>query len=338
MNCNRSNARLSQSFGIIITNKCTAECDFCCNDSAPHQNLELNLDDVLDVVQQAYDCGFRQVCYTGGEPILRLRDILRAGKLGHSLGMSLTINTNGFFGANRRQAQNILERLRDVGLVKATLSFDDSHAKYIPASAIATVMDICRELSIETHLNCSFYEGGHRLSHFFSEEQLAGVKTLESPVQSTGRAESSDTLCKPSGIPQDLCPTPLGMVVNFDGNYYPCCSVSGFNKRIAVGNIRECTLAEAIHNTLNDNYIFYIQKRGLSDFFESSSLLSTMASRAHSVCDLCKVATGSDYVYSRAMNFVDGEFHKYAKITLDRLYQTKASKPTGQASVGNLDN
>lgn len=280
----------------------------------------LDLNEVQSIIRQAHSLGFQQICFTGGEPILRFRDILKAGELSHALGLSMAINSNGFFGSNKRKGSKILSLLCEVGLTKVTLSFDDSHAKYVSPEAVKNVIALCRDLGILIHLTCAFYALGNRVSHYFTDEELRGVVVSESPVQSSGRAQNQDDLCASKLLPQDLCPSPFQMVVNFDGNIFPCCSVSGFTKSIKLGNIRETSLAEAMQVVTRDKYLFYIQKRGLSEFFNSAPLLEPMTKRAHSVCDLCKIVSESDYFGRKVSRFIDDEFAKFAKITLDKIF------------------
>ncbi|MDM1300309.1 radical SAM protein [Acinetobacter indicus] len=320
MFCKVLDSRVSRSIGIIITNQCNAECDFCCNNSGPNQKTRLSLQEVLSIIKQANELGFKQICFTGGEPTILLSDILIAGELITSLGMSMTINSNGLFGKNKSKALKILTSLKKVGLVKVTLSFDDSHAKYIPAISVKNVIQICRDLDISIHLTSAFYTDGNRLNHYFSEQDLLDVIVSENPVQSSGRAQNRHDLYPSGEIPQDLCPSPFNMVVNFDGKIYPCCSVSGFTKSIELGHISNIQLEHAIAKTIENKFLFYIQKRGLSDFFESSIVYNPMIKNAHSVCDLCKIVSENDFFYEKTLKFIDSEFYRFGLETLNKIH------------------
>jgi hypothetical protein len=111
------------------------------------------------------------------------------------------------------------------------------------------------------------------------------------------------------------------MVVNFDGYIYPCCSVSGFTEALRLGNIYENPLRAAVRAALESKYLFYLQRRGLSDYVKLNRGSVEHLSTAYSVCDLCKSACQTKESFENALRFVDVEFAKHARETMATIFE-----------------
>ncbi len=111
------------AFGLIleITRRCNCNCLHCFNASgseAPKD--ELSLDQIIRILDEAYECGIFSVTLTGGEPLLH-SDFMAITDAIYERGMELTeLNTNGSF-----LTREVLDRFRKKGydpLIK--ISFD----------------------------------------------------------------------------------------------------------------------------------------------------------------------------------------------------------------------
>ncbi len=90
--------RFVPAMNLMLTGKCNYNCRHCFNaaDNAERMS-EWNYDALLDLFDQAADCGFHSVTLTGGEPMFhpRFHDIVRAI---YERGMVLEkLTTNGYF-------------------------------------------------------------------------------------------------------------------------------------------------------------------------------------------------------------------------------------------------
>jgi len=99
-------------------------------------------------------------------------------------------------------------------------------------------------------------------------------------------------------MPNDVCPSPFQIIVNYDGSIYPCCSVSGFSKHLSLGNITSSSLEQALEIMLKKPFLYYIQRRGFSE------LLSVLENEGKFTvpktlitCDLCAFVTSNDDVF-----------------------------------------
>ena len=83
---------------LILTEKCNFNCHHCyiriTKSNACKELKELSYSKWAALIKQAYDLGFREIAFTGGEPLIR-DDFLQIYKLAFKLGYRVIILTNG---------------------------------------------------------------------------------------------------------------------------------------------------------------------------------------------------------------------------------------------------
>jgi radical SAM protein with 4Fe4S-binding SPASM domain len=81
---------------IIVTENCVNRCTFCGEDSPNKKVEELNTEELLRVIDQAKECGTKEILLSGGEPLLR-KDFKQIAKRIKDNGMEAVMCTNGYF-------------------------------------------------------------------------------------------------------------------------------------------------------------------------------------------------------------------------------------------------
>lgn len=114
---------------LLLTYKCTSECDHCFVFGSPRGWATMTLDMIDRILDQADELGtVRSVFFEGGEPFLfysTLREgILRASARGYWTG----IVTNGYWATSADDAEKALSPLVDAGLRGIQVSSDELHA------------------------------------------------------------------------------------------------------------------------------------------------------------------------------------------------------------------
>ena len=88
---------------IAMTDKCSAACDMCCFGCSPQGKRTLSNALMKDVIRQASEIdGVRGVGFTGGDPFMVYDQLLECSAYAKSLGLRVTVNTNGFWGRNEK--------------------------------------------------------------------------------------------------------------------------------------------------------------------------------------------------------------------------------------------
>lgn len=103
---------------LAITKKCPLACEHCFEGEALNQREKLTLPDLRAMVAKFQARGVTQILFSGGEPMLRVRDILELLRTAQS-GTDFWVFTSGFH-FTRANAQ----LLRQAGLTGVSVSLD----------------------------------------------------------------------------------------------------------------------------------------------------------------------------------------------------------------------
>lgn len=111
---------------ISLTDSCQCSCPHCYaaakDRGAPSRSKELSSTQVKRAIDQAAALGALEVCFTGGEPLLR-EDLVELVGHARSRGLLPKINTNGVL-----LDHEMVARLADAGLAWCMVSLDSAYA------------------------------------------------------------------------------------------------------------------------------------------------------------------------------------------------------------------
>lgn len=91
----------------------------CFNNSGINNGAEMDDTQFLKVVNELAEIKPFNVCFSGGEPLLRKDLLLKAADILSSQGIRLSMVTNGFF-----LSESVVKELHEVGLKEVCLSLD----------------------------------------------------------------------------------------------------------------------------------------------------------------------------------------------------------------------
>lgn len=114
------------TLGIQVTNSCNMECAHCITNSSPRARGDLPWEKIDAAVRSSapYIDG---VCVTGGEPWLRRDTTLKTIRLAHSLGLVVSMISNGYWARTEEEARRVFSELKEAGLDRLAISFDSYH-------------------------------------------------------------------------------------------------------------------------------------------------------------------------------------------------------------------
>lgn len=107
-----------------ITNRCNFCCLHCFNRSGENEIIknELSDDEVIAFIKDVTELKPLNLCFCGGEPLLREKLIYECGKILTSNGSEASMVTNGFL-LNKEKAK----KLADIGIKNIQVSLDGAH-------------------------------------------------------------------------------------------------------------------------------------------------------------------------------------------------------------------
>lgn len=94
---------------ILLTHRCTLECDHCFLWSSPRQKGVLDIDALTRILEQAHDAGVRSIYFEGGEPFLYYAELVRGVQDAAGMGFEVGIVTNAYWAISIADAVEWLQ-------------------------------------------------------------------------------------------------------------------------------------------------------------------------------------------------------------------------------------
>lgn len=284
---------------FVLTRRCNALCDFCCNDDGPSKRGVLDPVAaeawIADFAELIPDC--RQAAFTGGEVFLAYDALLAFHRHLAARGFTTTVTTNGYWGKDPTRAADRLLRLKELGLTGVVVSMDPSHARWVPPRFASQAVKVALECGLQAKVTSNFNGPGGSAKDYFEPEWHDRIRWDENhQLMPVGRAKEL-TLHGPAAVPQNLfCPA-VEPVIQPNGDVEPCCAVCLDDGVFVVGNVYRQSMAEILVALLGDMYLKLITHRGMDELeaiVQSYHPAYQLPPRIHSVCFMCNALRQSD--------------------------------------------
>ncbi|MCL5283763.1 MAG: radical SAM protein [Armatimonadetes bacterium] len=121
---------------ILLSYKCTYECDHCFVYSSPRAKGTITAGRIRGALDEARKIGtITKVYFEGGEPTLYYPLLLDGIRLARSAGFEVGIVTNAYFATSEEDAALWLAPLKEMGLTNLSISDDAFHSSEKPTPA-----------------------------------------------------------------------------------------------------------------------------------------------------------------------------------------------------------
>ncbi|MBO4266233.1 MAG: radical SAM protein [Lachnospiraceae bacterium] len=265
---------------IAMTDKCSASCEMCCFKCSPEGKNTLSTDFMKDVILQASKInGIQSIGFTGGDPFMVFDQLLECSAYAHSLGLRVSVNTNGFWGKNEKRAFELVGKLKEAGVESMSFSADHIHQEYVPiadlkmAMRAVTAHNMLLDVTImETSTSENIVRMTEALRPEIYQSSIANHPML--PAGNALEKVKEGEFIRYFASKAAYCPF-FGMAsLNFDGNYYMCCSQ--FCREIPplnLGSAHEVKLADLDRRISSNDYLYVMLRRGLSWYVDLAGQL-----------------------------------------------------------------
>ena len=134
-----------------VTYDCPVTCKYCVTKSGQHNGPYLSAEFMISAIKETAAFGLlRGVVFTGGEPLLKRKEVEKVVRFAASKKLWSRIVTNAYWATTRKRAKNTLLPLKEAGLSEINFSCDDLHQENIPIKCIANAFWAARDLQIPT--------------------------------------------------------------------------------------------------------------------------------------------------------------------------------------------
>jgi MoaA/NifB/PqqE/SkfB family radical SAM enzyme len=142
--------------GLILTERCDAECIHCWFSSGPNRTLSMEPHEARGYIDQAAEVSTVEwISFTGGEPFLMPEALVELVGYASGRGFMVECATNCSWATSRRQAERRLSELADAGLDNVNISMDDFHQRHIPFERVRNCYEASKELGLKAVILCA---------------------------------------------------------------------------------------------------------------------------------------------------------------------------------------
>lgn len=215
---------------IMVTRRCNMTCAHCSVESHPAIRRQPDEQQLLRSVREAAAAGVQSILFTGGEPMLRERVVLRLMKECQKLGVATALATNGFWGKTLEGARRRLRTLRRAGLNRLNVSYDRYHADFQGAEPILNIARAADEINFSFNIAVTRVADDPELEQIVAPfRELRRVRLRFYDVQAVGSARNlpPDSLRAET---EGFCSACSSPAITDDGRMTACNGPSYFAK------------------------------------------------------------------------------------------------------------
>ncbi len=317
--------------GFTTTNDCTARCAHCLMCCEPGAKQYLNAKQMISAIDQARKMAdVRVAVFTGGEPMLLGKNLLKAIKYCYDHKIIARVVTNAFWADTPEHAEMVIHVLRTCGLLELNISIDDYHAEYVPEQNIVNVWNAVqgKKFSSVIFANCTGANSkitpeyiqkliGQELKvintddRYFNPEYAANLPKIDGTeyaivtngLQRTGRAE--EEILGDENFVSPLTQEQLRVMrcgniiqdttIGYNNHVVACCGINTEgNSVLDLGDLSKESLADILNRAADSVIINAIAQAGpycLRMFVQEKDPTVQFKEKYTSVCEICEDVT-----------------------------------------------
>jgi len=305
--------------GLILTQRCNAQCTHCATDCGPYHTQTLAIEKVaalMDDAARLTPAGERlDFSLSGGEPFLDLDYLIAIVKYGSSLGATVSCVTNAFWASSDLKAQAIVARVRSAGLTRIAASTSRFHQRFVPIERVQRALSAARVAGIYTLLKVAYCAEDTEEGLVQHWEEFVGADSLQAfpiaPYLRRGAGLPETSFVKVTGLPEGRCPSP-SLTIREDGRAYTCCTPGAFEPLLQLGSIHDNSLEDIVAE-FQFGLVLQVLREAGPRYFAEYAVARGQGSRLRNTyvdeCDLC-AHIASDPALSRTARTCARQYRK----------------------------
>jgi organic radical activating enzyme len=212
------------------------------------------------------------IFFTGGEPLLRPKLLVRLSKEAKKWNGKNVLITGGFFSSKKFISKNILNAIKSMDLI--IFSWDSFHEEYISFSEFRNSLAMINSMGITTAIQftyTSMEKDNEQLS--IINDEFPNIEIFFNRIQPVGRALDSDlgnfssrnSFFTSSDTP---CISASWPVISYQGNIIACCnqnlvdSASSIPTHLFLGQVESTSWDDIVNSRVNNPILNVIETLG----------------------------------------------------------------------------
>lgn len=295
--------------GLSYTRTCPLSCGHCITDSSPHVKGKMQVDQVSEYLKviPAFAHG---VCFTGGEPMLYYRDILKLVSQARDLGLQTSLVTGAGWVRGEDSTRARMKALAEAGLYHVCISWDRYHEEFSGRDRPLRLARLAIEAGIGVSVRAVTITDEEKEAYHAMFDGLPVYLQVQLPIR-LGRAASlpAEHFKFTDEPPDGVCAVILSPVIEADGGVYACCGPSyyaGKSSPLRLGNTFEEPLEEILARGREDPLLELILTAGPQGLYRllKDHPLARARFKARpaytGICDLCMDITNDPELVATA--------------------------------------
>jgi hypothetical protein len=244
-------SKVGRQIAVMVTRRCTMTCRHCSVESSPKvADRQPSQEELLAIVRDAAEAGVTSIQFTGGEPMMRPKLVLKLMREAQRLGVKSALSTNGFWGRTPASALRTLRALVKAGLCRLTVSHDRYHAEHQGPTPAVNIVRAAERLYFPVNINVTRLAGEEGLEQVV--EPFVGLPAAQlrfydvQPVGAAVRTVADDDWRGETAGFCNACDSPA---ISDDGRLMACNGPSYFappGHPLHLGSLRKKPLAELL--------------------------------------------------------------------------------------------
>jgi len=287
----------------------------CCFSCSPHNQQRLDKELVKDLIGQAAKLGtVKSIGFSGGEAVLYYDDLRECVACARQYGLYSTLVSNGFWAADLEKGRALLGGLVKEGLRHLSLSVDQFHQEYVPLESVRNAMRLGEEYHVLSAITLMELRDGYSAAHYMEalRPNIYGKDLIVYPAFPAGAAKNNipeEQFVKACSVETARCPFDNHITILFDGSLMMCCSQFSHDiQPVHLGNYKDTTLSEAIHNFNSNPFLYVLLSDGFKFYVDLARKLGFQVDEYYCVsCHLCYHLLGNKQFLEAALPMVEEE-------------------------------
>ena len=251
--------------GLMYTRTCPLACKHCITLSSPEIKERMRFDQAAAYIE-TIPAFSRQLCFTGGEPLLYYRDIVKLIRIAKASGLKVSLVTGAGWVRTEAQVRSRVETIATAGLSTLCISWDEYHEAYSSSDRPVLLARLAIEAGLDVTVRTVNPADAQPTDY---HRQFAGlpIKLQQQGVIKLGRAASlpRSHFEFTSQLPGGACNVVYSPVIEPDGRVFACCGPSHFardSSPLLLGNAKVEPLADILERGLKDPILEIIYNVG----------------------------------------------------------------------------
>jgi hypothetical protein len=318
--------------GLMYTRTCPLTCKHCITQSSPSAKGRMRLDQArayLPAIQEFSPT----VCFTGGEPLLYYKDILRLTQDAKALGLDVTVVTGAGWVREEKAARLRMQELARSGVSTICISWDRYHEEFVPRERAILLARLAVEAGLDVKVR-SVIPATDRASSSCQEFDGMPIQLQSVRLIPLGRASSlpASHLAHEDEPPRGVCSVIRSPSIGHDGTVYACCGPSLYSAKsspLVLGNANAEPLEDIFARALQNPILQVIQYLGsygfyalLKDHPAAQKILGKRRAGYSTICDLCLDVTNGEDLVAAVMDRLQ-DHDAQTLLTAARLWHNK---------------